>query len=310
MNNKSVNKEIGKIKKEKNAIILAHYYTNDEVQDIADFVGDSLELSRKAAETNADIILFAGVKFMAETAKIISPDKKVLLPVVEAGCSLADSCPADNFNDFIKTNKNSVVISYINSSIEIKAMSDLICTSSNAVDIVNSLDKKHKIIFGPDKNLGQYVKSKVDHELIIWQGACHVHDKYRKEYLIKQRKMHKEAKIISHPECNKEIQDFSDFVGSTSKMLTYIQENNNKQFIIVTDPGIIHQMKKLAPEKVFIPAEPIDNVCEYMKMNTPETIYQALETETNDIQIAESLLNSAYKPIADMLKISSRIMKS
>lgn len=309
MNNTNVNNVINDLKTKKNAIILAHYYTRSDVQDIADFVGDSLDLSRKAAETDADIILFAGVKFMAETAKIIAPDKTVLLPEINAGCSLADSCPDEMFKGFIGRYDEKVVISYINSSVEIKALSDVICTSANAVDIVNYYKDCENIIFGPDKNLGAFVKSRIDRDMIVWDGVCHVHQMFNMPMLVEQKKLYPEALVICHPECNKAVQDFSDYVGSTSKMLRYIKESVSKSFIVVTDPGIIHQMKKMFPDKQFITAEPLTNVCEYMKMVTVDKIYDALKQEKHKIEIDQELISRAKKPIEKMLKISQEIKK-
>ncbi len=309
MNKINVNNVLNNIKREKNAIILAHYYTNGDVQDIADYVGDSLELSRKAADTDADIILFAGVKFMAETAKIISPEKTVLMPDINAGCSLADACEKNDFRKFIDQYDDKIVISYINSSTEIKAMSDVICTSANAIDIVKYFGDHENIIFGPDKNLGAFVKSKINRELIIWDGACHVHEMFNKAVLKEQKSHYPDAKIICHPECNKAVQDYSDFIGSTSKMLKYIEDSEFKSFIIVTDPGIIHQMEKRFTNKQFIPAEPTTNVCEYMKMITVEKIIDALTQEKHKIEIDNTLIELAKSPIEKMLKISQRIKK-
>jgi len=304
--------EIEKLRKEKKAIILAHYYQKGEIQDIADFVGDSLDLSRKAAEASADIIVFAGVKFMAETAKILSPDTKVLLPDMDAGCSLADTCKPEDFRKFLSENPGRTVITYVNSSAEIKALSDITCTSSNAYQIVKSLPADEKIIFAPDRNLGSYVAGMSNRDIVIWQGACHVHEKFSAEKISQLKNNNPGAKIIVHPECQKEVRDMADFIGSTGKLLKFINEDNAEKYIIGTDPGIIHQMKKERPEKTFIPADGECRgekcaECEYMRLITMEKIYLALKNEQPEILMHKDLIEKAVKPIRRMLDISDRL---
>jgi quinolinate synthase len=303
--------EINKLKKQKNAVILAHYYQEGEVQDIADLVGDSLALAQGAYMTKKDIIVFAGVHFMAETAKIINPEKKVLLPDLMAGCSLADSCPADMFKEFIAMYPGAVVISYINTTAEIKALSDIICTSSNALEIVKSVGKEKKIIFAPDKNLGNYISSITEREMIIWDGACHVHEEFSLEKILEIKKCFPEAKIIAHPECRKHILLVSDFIGSTSALLKFVKKDKNKIYIIATEPGIIHQMQKENIDKIFIPAPPIDstcgcNDCKFMKLITLKKIYNCLLNEAPEILIKEELRKKAESSILRMLEISAQ----
>ena len=269
--------EIKRLKAEKNAIILAHYYQTGDIQDIADFVGDSLALSQKAASNNADIILFAGVKFMAETAKILAPEKKVLLPDMNAGCSLADSCKAEDFKKFIKENPGRTVVSYVNTTAEIKALSDIICTSSNAVQIVESLPPDEKIIFAPDRNLGNYVLNKTGRDIVIWNGTCHVHEEFSLEAILKLKKENPDAKIIVHPECELPVRMVADFIGSTSALLQFTKKDNGNCYIVATEAGIIHQMKKENPDKKYIPAPPRDSTCgcsecSFMKLITIEKI--------------------------------------
>jgi len=300
--------KIETLKKQKNAIILAHYYQSPEIQDIADFIGDSLQLSQKAAETNADIILFSGVYFMAETAKILSPNKKVLIPDKDAGCSLADSIKPDEFAKFKEKYKDSIVVTYINTTAEIKAMSDIICTSSNAVNVINSIPKDKKIIFTPDKNLGNYLKSITGREMIIWDGSCYVHEEFSLEKILELRSQNPDAKIISHPECKEPILLVSDFIGSTSALLKFVIEDESKKYIVATESGIIHQMKKAKPEKEFIPAPPLDstcgcNDCKFMKLNTLEKIYMSLKNEQFEINLTEELIKKAYLPLKRMLEI-------
>lgn len=305
--------EINRLKHEKNAVILAHYYQISEVQDIADYIGDSLGLSQKAAETNAEIILFAGVNFMAETAKMLSPKKKVLLPDLNAGCSLADSCPPDNFKKFKEKYPNHKVISYVNTTAQIKAMSDVCCTSSNAVSIVEYFGRSTPILFAPDRNLGNYIKSITKNEnMIVWDGACHVHEQFSLERILELKKNNPEAKLISHPECQKPIILISDFVGSTSDLLNYIKKDNNKKYIVATEWGILHQMQKVAPDKILIPAPPNDstcgcNECSFMKLINLKKIYLTLKYELPEIILEENLRKQAVKPIEKMLEISKEL---
>jgi quinolinate synthase len=304
--------EIKRMKAEKNAIILAHYYQTGDIQDIADFVGDSLALSQKAASNDADIILFAGVKFMAETAKILAPGKKVLLPDLNAGCSLADSCKAPDFEKFIKANPGRTVVSYVNTTAEIKALSDIICTSSNAVQIVESLPKNEKIIFAPDRNLGNYVLNKTGRDIVIWNGTCHVHEEFSLEAILKLKKENPEAKIIVHPECELPVRMVSDFIGSTSALLQFTKKDNSKCYIVGTEPGIIHQMKKENPGKTYIPAPPKDSTCgcsecSFMKLITMEKIFNCLKNEKPEIFIDKDILVKAQKPIIRMMEISEKL---
>lgn len=312
---KSVEKlinEINRLRKEKNAILLAHYYQVSEIQDIADFIGDSLALAQKAEKNNADIIIMAGVKFMAETVKILSPEKKVLLPDLNAGCSLADSCPPADFAEFIKEHENSVVVSYVNTTAEIKALSDITCTSSNAIDVIKSIPDNKKIIFGPDKNLGNHISSVTGREMTIWDGACHVHEQFSLEKILELKNENPDAKIIAHPECVKPVLIVSDYVGSTAALLNYVIKDKADKFIVATESGIIHQMRKACRDKVFIPAPPKDstcgcNDCNFMKLNTIEKIYFCLKNERPEIKIDEGLRQKAYIPIKRMLEISELI---
>ncbi len=311
---KSINltNEIEKLKKEKNAIILAHYYVEGEIQEIADFVGDSLALSQEAAKTNADIIVFAGVHFMAETAKTLSPEKKVLLPDLNAGCSLADSCPTQDFAKFVKEHPSHMVISYINTTAEIKALTDIVCTSSNAKEIVESIPNDQKIIFAPDKNLGNYVNGVTGREMLLWNGACHVHHEFSLERILELKKENPDAKIIAHPECQKPILLVSDFIGSTSALLKYTLNNNLNKFIVATESGILHQMKKESPSKIFIPAPGEDstcacNDCNYMKLNSVKKIYNCLKYELPEIKLDEDLRKKSYVSIKRMLDISKKL---
>lgn len=304
--------EIDRMKTEKNAIILAHYYQTGDIQDIADFVGDSLALSQKAASNNADIILFAGVKFMAETAKILSPEKKVLLPDMNAGCSLADSCKAEDFKEFLKVNPGRTVVSYVNTTAEIKALSDIICTSSNAIQIVNSLSPDEKVIFAPDRNLGNYVLNKTGRDIIVWNGTCHVHEEFSLEAIINLKKENPGAKLIVHPECELPVRLASDFIGSTSALLNFTKKDSGNCYIVATEPGIIHQMIKENPEKTYIPAPPRDSTCgcsecNFMKLITIKKIYDCLRNEEPEILIDEDTLYMAQKPIKRMLEISGKL---
>lgn len=301
--------EILKLKQELNAVILAHYYQEAEIQDIADFVGDSLELAKKAKETTADVIVFAGVHFMAETAKILNPDKLVLLPDMEAGCSLADSCPADRFEQFRKMHPDHLAITYINCTAEVKALSDIICTSSSAEKIIYQIPIDQKILFSPDKNLGKYLIKKTGRDMLLWDGSCHVHEAFSEQKIIDLRLKYPEAKLISHPECEEPILMFSHFIGSTSKLLKYVQEDNSKQYIVATESGIIHQMKKAAPEKEFIPAPPQDdscacNDCPFMKKNTLEKLYLCMKNKFPEIKLDEELRLKALVPIERMISMS------
>jgi quinolinate synthase len=302
--------EIKKLKTEKNAVLLAHYYQENDIQDVADYIGDSLGLSQQAAKTDADIIVFAGVHFMAETAKIICPGKKVLLPDLRAGCSLADSCPATAFAAFKALHPNHIVITYINCSAEIKALSDIICTSSNAVQIVNSLPKEHKIIFAPDKNLGRFISKKTGRDMVLWNGSCMVHEIFSLEKITKLRAQNPKAKFIAHPECVESVLDIADFIGSTTALLNYTIVSPEMEFIVATETGIIHQMQKSSPQKTFIPAPPDNNCacndCPHMKLNTLEKLYTCLKYEQPEITMSESLMNSARKPIQRMLELSAQ----
>jgi quinolinate synthase len=305
-------KEIQRFKKEKNAVILAHYYQQGEIQDIADFIGDSLELSRQAAKTDASVIVFCGVHFMAETAKILCPDKKVLLPDLKAGCSLADSCPEDEFRKFIEQHPDHIVVSYINTSAKIKAMTDIICTSSNAAMIVNSIPGDQKIIFAPDKNLGNYISSNTGREMIIWDGACHVHEKFSLEKIVALKNENPDAKLIAHPECEKPILILADYIGSTSALLKFTGSDKTGKYIVATESGILHQMKKQHPEKIFIPAPPNDstcgcNDCNFMKLNTMEKVYLCLKYEKPEIYMDEDLRKLAERPIRKMMELSNKL---
>ncbi len=304
--------EIKRLKIEKNAIILAHYYQTGDIQDIADFVGDSLALAQKAASNSADIIVFAGVKFMAETAKILSPEKKVLLPDMNAGCSLADSCKADDFKKFLNDNPGRTVVSYVNTTAEIKALSDIICTSSNAVQIVESLPPGEKLIFAPDRNLGNYVLNKTGRDMVIWNGTCHVHEEFSLEAILKLKKENPDAKIIVHPECELPVRMVADYIGSTSALLNFTRNDTGKTYIVATEVGIIHQMKKEKPGKKYIPAPPRDSTCgcsecSFMKVITIEKIYNCLLSEKPEILIDKNLLLRAQKPIQRMLEISENL---
>ncbi len=304
--------EISKLKKSKNAIILSHYYQTGDIQDIADFVGDSLALSQKAESNNADIILFAGVRFMAETAKILSPLKKVLIPDINAGCSLADSCKAEDFRKFIDENKGRTVVTYVNTNTDIKAMSDIICTSSNAQQIIESLPPDEKILFGPDRNLGNYLISKTGRDIVVWNGACHVHEEFSLEKILKLKKQYAESKVIVHPECELPVRMIADFIGSTSALLKFTKSDSAKYYIVATEPGIIHQMKIESPDKVFIAAPPKDSTCgcsecNFMKLITMEKIYNCLLREEPEIHIDKKTIKKAYRPIKKMMEISEKL---
>jgi quinolinate synthase len=303
--------EIKRLKKEKNTIILAHYYQTGDIQDLADFVGDSLALSQKAADNDADMILFAGVKFMAETAKILAPEKKVLLPDMDAGCSLADSCKAEDFKKFIEENPGRTVITYVNTTAEIKALSDICCTSSNAVEIVNSLPQEEKIIFAPDRNLGNYVLNITGRDIVVWNGTCHVHEEFSLEAILRLKEKYTEAKVIVHPECELPVRMIADFIGSTSALLQFTREDDAVYYIVATEPGIIHQMKKSMPEKIYIPAPPKDSTCgcsecNFMKLITVEKIYKCLRDEKPEIFIDNEIIKDAIIPIKRMIDISKK----
>jgi quinolinate synthase len=303
--------EIKRLKEEKNAVILAHYYQEAEIQDIADYIGDSLGLSQEAAKTDADVIVFAGVHFMAETAKILSPSKKVLLPDAKAGCSLSDSCPPHLFAKFKEQYPDHLVITYVNCTAELKALSDIVCTSSNAVEIVESLPKDQKIIFGPDRNLGAYVKKKTGRDLVLWNGACMVHEIFSQDKIDRLRAEHPDAKFIAHPECEDHILASADYVGSTSGMLKFTINDPATTYIVATESGIIHQMQKASPSKTFIPAPPNNacacNDCPHMKLNTLEKLYNCLKYESPEITLDDSVIARAQRPIERMLEISAQL---
>ncbi len=305
-------KEIQALKEEKNAVILAHYYQTSDIQDIADFIGDSLALSQKAAETKADIIVFAGVKFMAETAKILSPEKKVIIPDLMAGCSLADSCKKEDFEKFISDNPGRTVITYVNTTADIKALSDIACTSSNAKQIIESLPPDEKIIFGPDRNLGNYIKSLTGRDILVWDGACHVHEQFSLEAILKLKNENPGSKIIAHPECEKPVRLVADYIGSTSGLLSFISKDPGKIFIVATEPGILYQMKKAEPEKILIPAPPKDSTCgcsecNFMKLITLEKIYKSLKFEEPEVTVDPSIIERAAVPIKRMLEMSAKL---
>ncbi|MFO7656145.1 MAG: quinolinate synthase NadA, partial [Bacteroidales bacterium] len=309
MTNDDLIQKIIELRKEKNAVILAHYYQEPEIQDIADFVGDSLDLSRKSADTDADIIVFAGVHFMAETAKILSPEKKVLLPDLGAGCSLAASCPADEFKKFCDRYPDHIVVTYVNTTAEIKALTDITCTSTNALQIIKSIPETQPIIFAPDRNLGNYLNSITGRNMVLWDGACHVHEEFSLEKIMALREEHPDAKLIAHPECQRPLLIASDFVGSTSALLNFTQQDPGKKFIVATESGILHQMRKLNPHKEFIPAPPIDstcgcNNCKYMKLHNLPKIYASLRDEKFEIKLSQDIIDKAAKPIKRMLELS------
>ncbi len=301
--------EINRLRKEKNAVILAHYYQIPEIQDIADFVGDSLDLSRKSADTSADIIVFAGVKFMAETAKILSPGKKVLIPDLNAGCSLADSCPPAEFRKFREKYPDHMVVSYVNTTAEIKAMTDICCTSTNAVKVLESIPQEQKIIFAPDRNLGSYLSRITGRDMVLWDGACHVHEEFSLVRIMEIKDKYPDAKLISHPECQKPILIASDFIGSTSALLKFTDSDSSKEYIVATESGILHQMKKQNPGKLFLPAPPIDSTCGcsdciFMKMHTIRKIYHSLMEDKFEIDVDPVIRQKAVIPIRRMLEIS------
>ena len=301
--------EIKWLKKEKNAVILGHYYIEAELQDISDFVGDSLALAQEAARTDADIIVFVGVHFMAETAKIINPKKKVILPDLKAGCSLAESAPIDEFKKFKAQYPDHQVISYINCTADLKTETNIVCTSSNAVKIVNSFPEDAKLIFGPDKNLGGYINSITGREMVLWNGACMVHEQFAVEKIVNLMNEHPDAEMIAHPECEKPVLLLAKHIGSTAALLSYVQKSDAKKFIVATEPGILHQMKKSCPDKIFIPAPSNDstcacNDCSYMKMNSMHKLYLCLKNELPEITLSDEVIEKARKPIERMLAIS------
>ena len=309
MNHTELISEIKRLKEEKNAMILAHYYQIGEIQDIADIVGDSLALAQKAAQTDASILVVCGVHFMGETAKILSPEKKVLVPDLNAGCSLADSCKAEDFEAFIKEHPGHTVISYVNTTAAVKALTDVVVTSSNAQKIVSQFPKDAKIIFGPDRNLGNYINSVTGRNMLLWNGACHVHEQFSTEKLISLRKQYPEAKVLAHPECRQTIIALADVVSSTQALLNYAINSDSRQFLVATESGILHEMTQRCPGKEFIPVPPEDstcacNECNFMRLNTLEKLYNCLKNETPEIQVDESLREKAVKPILRMLEMS------
>ncbi len=305
--------EINRLKREKNAVILAHYYTIGEIQDIADFVGDSLALAQKAAQSTADIIVMCGVHFMGETCKILCPDKKVLVPDLAAGCSLADSCPADDFGAFVKAHPDYTVLSYVNTTAAVKYYTDIVVTSGNALKIVNSLPKEEKIIFAPDRNLGSYINAVTGRNMLLWDGACHVHEQFSTEAILKLKKEHPAAKVLVHPECKRPVVLLADKVGSTAVLLKYAVEDDCNEFIVATESGILHEMQRQAPQKHFIPVPPEVsegsvgcncNECAYMRLNTLEKLYNCLLNETPEISVDEKIIGRAKLPIDRMLELS------
>jgi quinolinate synthase len=307
-----IREEINKLRKEKNAVILAHYYQTGDLQDIADFVGDSLALAQWAAKTKADIIVLCGVHFMGETAKIICPDKKVLVPDLNAGCSLADSCPAGEFAAFVKAHPGYTVVSYVNTTAAVKAVTDVVVTSTNAKQIVESFPADEKIIFGPDRNLGNYINSITGRNMLLWDGACHVHEQFSLEKILDLKKKYPNAEIITHPECKQPIIQVSDFVGSTAALLKHTITSDKKQFIVATESGVIHEMQKKSPHKEFIPAPPNDstcacNECSFMRLNTMDKLYNCLKYEIPEIFVEEEIQKKAIKPILRMLELSEKL---
>lgn len=303
--------EINRLRKEKNAVIMAHYYQTADIQDIADVVGDSLALAQWAAKTEADIIVLCGVHFMGETAKILSPAKKVLIPDTDAGCSLADSCPADAFEQFVRAHPEHTVISYVNTTAAVKALTDIVVTSTNARKIISQLPENEKIIFGPDKNLGNYINAVTGRHMLLWDGACHVHEQFSVEKLISLKQQHPEALVVAHPECKTVVLNMADFIGSTQALLNHVTQSDRRKFLVVTESGIIHQMQKQNPDKLFIPVPPElegdtchCNECVFMRKNTMEKLYRCLRDETPEIVIEENIRQKAVKPILRMLEMS------
>lgn len=301
--------EILALKRERNALIMAHYYQRDEIQEIADYIGDSLALARKAAETDADVIVMCGVHFMGETAKILCPEKLVLIPDAEAGCSLADSCDADEFTAFVAEHPDHTVISYVNTSAAVKAVTDIVVTSGNARKVIESLPADEKIIFGPDRNLGEYINAVTGRDMLLWPGACHVHDRFSMERILEMKREHPEARVLVHPECRRSLQLIADKVGSTAALLAYARESDAREFIVVTESGILFEMQKACPEKVFMPAPPDEpgcqcNHCEYMKMNTLEKVRDALRDGKPSVEVDGEIAKRALRPIRRMLELS------
>lgn len=305
----NLRQEIARLKKEKNALIMAHYYQRDEIQEIADFIGDSLALARQAAMTDADVIVMCGVHFMGETAKILCPDKTVLVPDMEAGCSLADSCDPDEFRRFVEAHPGYTVVSYVNTSAAVKAHTDIVVTSGNARKIIESLPEEEKIIFGPDRNLGGYINSVTGRDMLLWPGACHVHDRFSIEKIMDMKKEHPQAKILVHPECRRPLQLIADKVGSTAALLDFAQYDEAPEYIVVTESGILFEMKRKCPSKVFIPAPAEDaecqcNECDYMKLNTMEKVCRALREGAPEIKVDPETARLAIRPIQRMLELS------
>lgn len=300
--------EIAKLKKSLNAVILAHYYQESEIQDIADFLGDSLQLAQAAQTTTAEVIVFAGVHFMAETAKVLNPEKQVLLPDLEAGCSLADDCPADRFSKFLTEYPDHVVVTYVNCSAEVKALSDILCTSSNAEKVIQSIPEEKKIVFAPDQHLGRYLMKKTGRDMVLWEGSCVVHETFSERELVKLKTRHPEAKVIAHPECPEAILQHASHIGSTSSLLKFASSDSAKQFIVVTEPGIIHQMQLNSPNKEFIAAPPENgcgcNNCPFMKLNTLEKLYKCMKDRTPEVTLSPDLIEKAKIPLERMLELS------
>lgn len=309
MEKSAIVSEIERLKEEKKALIMAHYYTLPEIQEIADFIGDSLALARKASETDANIIVMCGVHFMGETAKILCPDKKVLVPDTDAGCSLADSCPADEFKKFVEAHPGHTVISYVNTTAAVKALTDIVVTSGNARKVVDSLPHDEKIIFGPDHNLGEYINSVTGRDMLLWNGACHVHDRFSLQGILDLKKAHPGAKVLVHPECRRPLQLIADKVGSTAALLDFARNDDAKEYIVVTESGILFEMQRKCPEKTFVPAPPEEagcqcNNCEYMKLNTLEKVLKCLQDEKPSIEVDSETARRAVRPIERMLELS------
>jgi len=311
MNNEELRSEILRLKREKNAVILGHYYQIEEIQSLSDYVGDSLALAQEAQRTDADIIVFCGVHFMAETAKILNPSRKVLLPDVNASCSLAESCTGDDLREFKKKYPDHIVVSYVNCSAEVKAESDLICTSGNAEKLINSLPKDQKIIFAPDKNLGGYINSQTGRNMVLWNGVCVVHDALETENILKLKMQNPDAPVVAHPECNSAVLEVSDFIGSTKAMLKYIEKSDKKRFIVATESGILYEMKRNNPDKEFITVQGGESCscleCSYMKMNTLEKLYRCLRDEKPEITLSDEMIEKASRPIVRMLDMSREL---
>ena len=303
---------INELKKEKNAVILGHYYQKGEIQDIADYIGDSLALAQIAAKTDADILVMCGVHFMGETAKVLCPDKKVLVPDLNAGCSLADSCPADKFAEFVKAHPGYTVISYVNTTAAVKAVTDVVVTSTNAKQIVESFPKDEKIIFGPDRNRGKYINSITGREMLLWDGACHVHEQFSVEKIVELKAQYPDAVVLAHPECKSVVLKLADMVGSTAALLKYAVNSDKQRFIVATEAGILHEMQKKCPQKTFIPAPPNDstcgcNECNFMRLNTLEKLYNCLKYEFPEVTVDPEVAREAVKPIKRMLEISAKL---